>query len=110
MAVNSRRKGHSWERLVANELKDIGYKNAKRQLEYQEGLGVDIANVFPLRIQCKVGKSYNVEEALEQADRDAQSGEIAVAVCKKDNKKPTATIYWEDFKVIIELLKSNNIW
>ena len=55
--VNSRTKGHSWERTVANYIKESTGHKAQRLLEYQEGFGVDIKTDLPLAIHCKCGKS-----------------------------------------------------
>lgn len=104
--INSRTKGHSFERQVASDLREVGFKDAKRLLEYQEGFGIDIAFVEPLRIQCKVGKSHNIENALKEAEGVG----YPVAVCKKDRKRATATLYWDDFLIIVELLKKEKIW
>jgi len=55
--VNSRTKGHSWERKTANILTEATGVKAIRLLEYQEGFGIDIKTETPIAVQCKCGKS-----------------------------------------------------
>jgi hypothetical protein len=49
--ASSRKKGHSFEREVAGDLRSID-PGAKRNLEYQKG-GSDIDTSLPYSIQCK---------------------------------------------------------
>lgn len=55
--INSRQKGHSWERYVANYLQEKTGAKCQRLLEFQEGFGVDIKTELPLAVQCKCSKS-----------------------------------------------------
>lgn len=93
----SRTKGHNFEREVAKLLR-IYYPNAKRQLEYQEGVGFDIAETGDLSVQCKVGKSFKIEKALKEAER---SGKIPVAITKKDRENIVVSLYWKDFEYFL---------
>ena len=93
----ARRKGHNFEREVANLLKPY-YPDAKRQLEYQEGLGYDIQNTGNLSIQCKVGKSFKIEKALAEAVRDKF---IPVAITKRDREDIVVSMYWKDFEYFL---------
>lgn len=100
----ARRKGHNFERDVANLLKPY-FPDAKRQLEYQEGLGYDIANTGELSIQCKVGKSFKIEKALKEAVREKH---IPIAITKKDREDIVVSMYWKDFEYfLIAYLKDN---
>jgi hypothetical protein len=93
----ARRKGHNFEREVANLLKTY-FPDAKRQLEYQEGLGYDIANTGELSIQCKVGKSFKIEKALGEAVRPKF---IPVAITKRDREDIVVSMYWKDFEFFL---------
>jgi len=93
----ARTKGHNFEREVANLLK-VYFPNAKRQLEYQEGLGYDIANTDELSIQCKVGKSFKIEKALAEAVRPKF---IPVAITKRDRENIVVSMYWKDFEYFL---------
>lgn len=95
--VNARRKGHGFEREVAIMLRPY-YPDAKRQLEYQEGLGYDLQGTGDLSIQCKVGKSFKIENALSEAVRDDK---IAVAITKRDREDIVVSMYWKDFEYFL---------
>jgi len=93
----SRTKGHNFEREVAKLLRNY-FPDAKRQLEYQEGLGFDIANTGELSIQCKVGKSFKIEKALGEAVRPKF---IPVAITKRDREDIVVSMYWKDFEFFL---------
>ena len=102
--VNGRRKGHSFERQIANQLKEI-YPNAARQLEYQEGFGYDIANTGKLRIQCKSYANYapisKIFEAYKSCNDDNQC--IPMLVTKGNNMEVMAVVPFYFMKELIKL-------
>jgi hypothetical protein len=93
----ARRKGHNFEREIAKLLR-VYYPNAKRQLEYQEGVGFDIAETGDLSVQCKVGKSFKIEKALKEAIRD---NKIPMAITKRDREDIVVSMYWKDFEFFL---------
>lgn len=93
----ARRKGHNFEREVAKLLRQY-YPNAKRQLEYQEGVGFDIAETGDLSVQCKVGKSFKIEKALKEAERPDK---IPMAITKRDREDIVVSLYWKDFEFFL---------
>ena len=93
----SRTKGHNFEREVARMLRAY-YPNAKRQLEYQEGVGFDITETGDLSVQCKVGNSFKIEKALKEAVREDK---IAVAITKRDREQIVVSMYWKDFEFFL---------
>jgi hypothetical protein len=93
----ARRKGHNFEREVAIMFRPY-FPDAKRQLEYQEGLGYDIQGTGDLSIQCKVGKSFKIEKALKEAE---QPNKIPVAITKKDREDIVVSMYWKDFEFFL---------
>jgi hypothetical protein len=97
LGKTSRRKGHNFEREIAKLLRQY-YPNAKRQLEYQEGVGFDIAETGDLSIQCKVGKSFKIEKALKEAVRPSK---IPLAITKKDRGDIVVSMYWKDFEFFL---------
>lgn len=103
--VNARRKGHGFEREVAIMLRPY-YPDCKRQLEYQEGLGYDLQGTGDLSVQCKVGKSFKIENALKEAVRD---GKVALAITKRDREDIVVSMYFKDFEYfLVEYLKGKN--
>ena len=93
----ARRKGHNFEREVAIMLRPY-FPDAKRQLEYQEGLGFDIQGTGNLSIQCKVGKSFKIEKALKEAVREKF---IPIAITKKDREDIVVSMYWKYFEYFL---------
>lgn len=93
----ARRKGHNFEREVAKMLR-VYFPNAKRQLEYQEGVGFDIAETGDLSVQCKVGKSFKIEKALKEAVR---KDKIPMAITKRDREDIVVSLYWKDFEFFL---------
>ena len=99
MGLRSRRKGHSFEREIAIELKKMGFKDACRKLEYQEcdATGVDIKNCGNFKIQCKRGKQYAPISKIKEIKEDG----IHLLVTKKDRDETIVCLYWKDFKKIL---------
>lgn len=93
----SRTKGHNFERQVVKLLQSY-YPKAKRNLEYQEGMGYDIENTGILSVQCKVGKSFKIENALKEAERPKK---IPVAITKRDREEIVVSLYWKDFEFFL---------
>lgn len=106
----ARTRGHTFERAVANRLKEEGlYPEAKRHLENQaaEALGFDIDNTEPYYIQCKRNKQYAPITKLEEVQLNKLPDEaVPVLVTKGDRKKEVVCLYLDDF---IDLLKAKKI-
>lgn len=99
----SRTKGHGFERLIAQMLRVV-FPKAVRQLEYQEGLGVDLANTGIYDIQCKRYAKYVSISKIEEVP--AKDGRVPVLITKGDNKPIMAVLPLEH---LIELIKNQNI-
>lgn len=78
----ARRKGHSFEREVAILFRQNGYPKAHRQLEYQEGLGVDITEVGIYDPQCKRTRKYTSLSAIKEVPR--KEGRVPLLIAKED--------------------------
>ena len=87
---SARRKGHQFERDIANALKNV-FPNAERQLESQHGFGYDIANTFPYRIQCKCYQDYAPINKINEVPEE--DGAIPVLVTKGNRKEPMAVMH-----------------
>lgn len=98
MGSMQRIKGHNFERQIVNLLKPF-FPNCMRQLEYQEGLGVDIKNTDEFAIQCKIGKSFNIEKALNEAS--VEKNKIPLAITKRDRSDILVTMKFEDFTTLL---------
>lgn len=93
----SRTKGHQFERDIANKFKELGFKDARRQLEYhsEDAQGIDIQNAGPWEIQCKAYKDYAPISKIEEIK---SKGGIPALITKGDRKKPVIVMYLEDFE------------
>ena len=88
-----RRKGHQFERDVANVFRAAGY-DARRGLQGRDGAEAPDVEVVGLSwwIECKAGgPARDPEDALEQAEIARDNG-FCVAICRRDRQEPTATV------------------
>jgi len=90
----ARAKGHSFERKVVNDLREVDV-TAKRNLEYQEGKGFDIDTRLPYLIQCKNQKRVNWIKAMSEIPEE--EGFIPVVAGKVTRKGEFAFLKWSDF-------------
>lgn len=97
----ARDKGHSFEREIANIFRLLGYKNARRLLEYQEGKGIDLEGTGRFKVQCKVGVRTDIKLAFRQAKRACTINDIALAICKDNYSDTTVTMSLKDFVKVI---------
>lgn len=106
---SARIKGHSFERKIAQEFRELGWFRTCRQLEYQKNhaLGCDLENTEPFNVQCKAHKDYTPISSIKEV-KDA-AGYYPLLITKGNNKKPVAVMYWEDFKEILNMLKKEDI-
>lgn len=98
----SRRKGHQFERDIANQLKDI-FPEARRQLEYHsaDANGVDIQNTESFFFQCKKYKSYVPCTKINEIRCDRSLGEVPILVTAGDNLEPLAVLPFKDLLNLI---------
>lgn len=94
----SRTKGLSYEREIAQAFRPI-FPEAIRQLEYQEGLGIDLANTGRLRIQCKRGKKYAPLSKIKEAE---DGDGIPCLVTRADRDRSIVALYLEDFLALLQ--------
>lgn len=102
MGRAERLKGHSWEREVAIRIREIDPR-AKRLLEYQEGMGIDIDTTLPISIQCKAMAKPNFIKAFNEAKNGKKEGNEPIGAFKVDRKGKFMLV---DFDFGIKLLKN----
>ena len=101
--MNSRNKGAAGERELAGILKKYGY-DCRRGQQYCGANGdADVIGIPGLHIECKRVEKLNIDDALEQAIRDARDGEMPVVMHRKNRKPWKVTLELDDF---MELLKA----
>jgi len=102
MGKYQRTKGLSWEREIAEDLRPIGFPNAKRHLEsqFQEAKGYDLDNTGMFRIQAKcMAKVPNIPAVFKEIEEDPNK--IPVVVFRVTNKGEYACFKWEDAMVLM---------
>ena len=99
----SRRKGHSFERKVSQNLRPI-FPEAKRHLEVQmqDALGYDIDNTGEWRIQCKsLAKVPNIPKVFSEFKKLTDEN-IPVIVFSVTNKGEYACVKWSDMLLLMQ--------
>lgn len=101
--INSRTKGHAYERKIRLELQELGYihcQTSRNENRILDSLGVDLTNTNPFNIQCKaVEKLGSYHKILEDMPKDSNYN---VVMHKKNNQGETVTMSKADFYEIIE--------
>lgn len=92
--VNSRRKGHDFERHIALWLRKF-WPGAKRGLgQARDGSEVCDVEETPYWVECKRGRAVNVRAAMKQAE-EATDGRKPIVVHKSDNGPTLVTMKLE---------------
>ena len=98
MAVNSKQKGSRGERELAHELNKFGY-DCRRTAQYngkELDSKADVVGLRGIHIECKRVEKLNIDNAIEQAVRDAKD-EMPAVFHRKNGKKWLVTVRLEDF-------------
>ena len=90
--INSRRKGHNFERQVADDLRHI-FPTAMRLLEYQKDdcNGIDLKKTGVFDIQCKCKKTYVPVNTIEEIKGKG----VPLVVTKALRKETMAILPWD---------------
>lgn len=90
----ARLKGLAFEREVARMFREIGFRGANRQLEFQQdqAQGIDIRGVDPYRVQCKKFKAYASVNTIDEIQHDREFGDVPILITAADGKEPMAVI------------------
>jgi hypothetical protein len=106
----SRRKGHDWERDVAELLRPI-WPNAKRGLGQAREASVCDVEGTPCWIECKVGAQVSIMAAMKQALHDgkkANDNRIPLVIAKRDREEPIVTMQLGAFLHLIRHLPASH--
>lgn len=100
----ARAKGLTWEREIANRLKEID-PTARRNVEETQTASVDIKTELPLAIQakCLARWSLTPHSIYDQARGGAlDEDHFPVGIVKINNKEPLVIMSFEDWLIFIE--------
>lgn len=105
--MNSRNKGASAERQLAQLLRNQGHMNARRGQQYCGMQGnADVVGVDGVHIECKRVERFNDEQALLQAERDARIGQLPVVIHRRNREQWKVTLRQDVADFIWQLLTS----
>lgn len=107
MAINSKAKGKRAELEIAALLREYGYE-ARRGVQYHGGEdSPDVVGLPGVHIEVKHVERLNINEAMEQADRD--SGDNMPVVMHRRNRTPwLVTMHFDSFMRLYELYERRN--
>lgn len=87
----SRTKGHSFEREIARLLRPL-YPQARRGLQYRDGVEACDVEGTPFHIECKRMKKVDIKKAFAQAKKDCQGKRIPIVISKEDRQEILITL------------------
>ena len=99
--INSREKGKKGEREIAKLIRERGY-DVRRGQQYNGLEGEDVVGLDYIHIEVKRVEQLNIDNAMEQAKRDAKLGQIPAVFHRKNNKKWKVTLEFEDFMTLYD--------
>ena len=83
--TNSRQKGARFERTLAAALRDDGYECRRGQQYCGTNGDADVIGLPGIHIEAKHQERMSLYDWMEQAKRDAKSGELPAVFHKKNN-------------------------
>jgi len=96
-----------WVCRKISELLNIPYNqqddNCEIHSREMSQQGVDIVlrgqarSLFPFDIECKAMKSFDIHDAVQQADKNAGLGRIGMVAFRQTNKETVFIFSWESF-------------
>ena len=99
--MNSKQKGKRGELEVANILKNYGY-DTRRSAQYcgNTGEAADVVGVSGLHIEVKRTETFRDEASLQQAERDANKGDIPIVFYRRSREKWKVTLRMDLFMIV----------
>ncbi len=99
--MNSKRKGAVGEREIAQYLREHGFTEAKRGVQYQGSPdSPDVTGLAGFHIEVKRVERLNIYEAMEQSIRDAGK-DIPLVMHRRDRDYWKVTMRLDDFMKLI---------
>ncbi len=95
--MNSRQKGVSGERELANKLKEYGFECRRGQQYCGANGDADVVGLPGIHIECKRVERLNIPEAMKQAVRDADIANIPAVFHRKNRDGWFVTMRLEDW-------------
>ena len=86
-SINSKKKGSKGELEFANLCKEYGFKDARRSQQYA-GINndADVVGLPEMHIEVKRVERLNIDNAMDQCERDKKDEEMGMVAHRKNNK------------------------
>ena len=97
MPINSKEKGKAGEREFAALCRKYGFKNVRRGQQFSGIEGKDVVGLEGIHIEVKRVERLNIEQALQQAERDKKEGEIPIVAHRRNRESWKITMRAEDW-------------
>jgi Holliday junction resolvase len=95
--MNSRDKGKRGERMLAEELREAGYKDARRGVQYKGGAdSPDVIGIPNVHVECKFCEEAEIRKWMQQSIRDA-GDKIPTVMWKKSREEWLVIMRLKDF-------------
>ena len=87
------------------------FPEARRGLQYQDGIGCCDVECTAFYIECKVGQRTNIKAAIEQAKEDGKNDKRPkIAVTKDDGKGILVTMEWSTYEELLTRIYGNPLY
>ena len=99
MTINSKAKGKKGELECAGVLRELGFPDVRRTVQYNgKGDGeADLVGIDGIHIEVKRDEHLNIYDAIQQAQRDCRDGYAPAVFHRKNNKPWLVTMPIEDW-------------
>jgi hypothetical protein len=105
--INSRTKGASYERELAQDLREAGWSEAKRGCQHAGGAdSPDVVGLPGWHIEAKRVESFNLHKAMEQAERDRGLDQHPLVVHRRNKGRSVAILDWKTFLALLAELEA----
>lgn len=96
--INSKQKGKNGELEFVKKCKEYGFKDARRSQQFA-GINndADVVGLPDIHVEVKRVERLNIDNAMEQAQRDKKEEELAIVAHRKNNKEWLITMTAEDW-------------
>jgi hypothetical protein len=108
MAINSKKKGARGEVEFAHILREYGFEDARRGVQYNGADGsADVIGLPNIHCEIKRTQKLNIYNAMDQAINDAREGEIPAVFHRRNRDYWKVTLKLEDFMEIYKVWESH---
>ena len=100
--MNSRNKGKVGEREIAKYLREHGFTDARRGVQYKGGSdSPDVLGMAGFHIEVKRVERLDLHAAMEQSIRDSAADEIPVVMHRRNKDYWKITMRLDDFMEVL---------